>query len=141
MYIQDMKVMFRTNFFNKFWQRFSTTIVITVLMFTLITISYKPVSSQSITGLNSEISSLRSRINRLESEVRNIRASNTAPGLPSNLPEREAIDREIENPPLVNDRPVGKSDPLFERLATLIIELKEDVNNIENRLNALEKRI
>ena len=133
--------MFGTNLLNKFWQRFSAIIVITVLIFTLITFSNKPVSSQSVTGLNAEISSLRTRINRLESEVRNIRASGSAPGLPYELPEREAIDREIENPPVVNDRPIGKSDPLFERLATLIIELKEDVNSIENRLDALEGKV
>jgi hypothetical protein len=129
------------NLFKKNEKRFSVTILIIGLIFALIIVSNKPASSQSITGLNAEISSLRSRINRLESEVRNIRTSNYTPGLPSDLPERESIDGEIENPPVVNDRPVGKSDPLFERLATLIIELKEDVNNIENRLNVLEEQI
>ena len=133
--------MFIINFCKKVKKRFGITIFILCFIFTLIIVSNEPVFSQSITGLNAEISSLRSRINRLESEIRNIKVSNPAPGLPYELPEKEAIDGEIENPPIVNDQPIGKSDPLFERLATLIIELKEDVNNIENRLDALEEKI
>ena len=133
--------MLRINLFNKIKKRFSVTILIVGLIFALITASNQPASSQSITGLNAEISSLRSRINRLESEIRNIRTSNPTSALPYELPEKEPIDGEIENPPVVNDQPIGKSDPLFERLATLIIELKEDVNNIENRLDALEEKI
>lgn len=133
--------MFKSHFFNKNWQRFSVIVLIIGLTFALIIVTNKPASSQSITGLNAEISSLRSRINRLESEIRNVRSSRTAPGLPYELPERESIDGEIENPPVVNDQPIGKSDPLFERLATLIIELKEDVRNLENRLDVLEEKI
>jgi hypothetical protein len=34
---------------------------------------------------------------------------------------------------------VGRSDPLFERLATLVIELKEDFKKLEQRVQVLEK--
>lgn len=122
------------------WSKIKTVIVIIGFIITLITVNNKPLFSQTNTGLNSEISSLRSRINRLESEVRNLRPSRSTSISPNNNIPRESLDREINNPPMVGDRAIGKSDPLFERLATLIIELKEDVNNIENRLGVLEEK-
>ena len=99
-----------------------------------------PVYSQSNTSLNADISSLRSRINRLESEVRFLqRSSSNVPPSPNNS-QQESVDSEFNNPPVVEGQPIGRSDPLFERLATLIIELKEDVRNIETRLTALEEQ-
>jgi outer membrane murein-binding lipoprotein Lpp len=126
--------MLRSHFFRK------TRLIVIVLILGLILLVSKPVSSQSITGINAEISGLRSRINRLESEVRNIRPGNfnSAPGIPKTSPETEANPDNFNNPPAVNDQAIGRSDPLFERLATLLIELKEDVNNLENRVDILE---
>ena len=125
---------------SQIWQRCKIALAITILTLTLIVVNNQPVSSQSITGINAEISSLRSRISRLESEVRNFRSSSSAPGVPAQSPSRESISGTINNPPMVNDRVVGRSDPLFERLATLLIELKEDVRDIENRLVILEEQ-
>lgn len=34
---------------------------------------------------------------------------------------------------------VGESDPLFQRLATLVIEIKEDLKKLEQRVQILEK--
>jgi hypothetical protein len=34
---------------------------------------------------------------------------------------------------------VGESDPLFQRLATLVIEIKEDLKKLEQRVQVLEK--
>jgi outer membrane murein-binding lipoprotein Lpp len=126
--------MLRSHFFRK------TRFIIIVLILGLILLASKPVSSQSITGINAEISGLRSRISRLESEVRNLRSGNLspAPGIPKTNPEAEANSDSFNNPPVVDDRAIGRSDPLFERLATLLIELKEDVNNLENRVDILE---
>ncbi|WP_246141976.1 hypothetical protein [Hyella patelloides] len=100
----------------------------------------KPVASQSITGINAEISRLRSRINRVESEIRNLRPSSSAPNLPANKSPRESVSDNFNNPPVINNQAIGRSDPLFERLATLLIELKEDVRDIESRLVTLEER-
>jgi hypothetical protein len=40
---------------------------------------------------------------------------------------------------IVEGEVVGRSDPLFERLATLVIELKEDFQKLERRVQVLEK--
>lgn len=116
--------------------------IVIVLLLGLILLASKPVSSQSVTGLNSEISNLRSRISRLESEVRNLQRGNfnSAPGIPKTIPETETGFDTIDNPPVVNNQAIGRSDPLYERLATLLIELKEDVRNLENRVNILEEK-
>ena len=124
----------------RIWQRFRSAIVIMGLTLTLIAVNNLPVSSQSITGINAEITSLRSRISRLESEVRNLRTSNSAPGVPAQKPSRESVSGTINNPPVVNNQAIGRSDPLYERLATLLIELKEDVRDLENRLVILEEK-
>jgi hypothetical protein len=44
------------------------------------------------------------------------------------------------NPPVVNGEAIGTSDPLYQRLATLVIELKEDVKSIDRRLSKIEKQ-
>ena len=96
---------------------------------------------------SSDIISLRARINRLEQQVNQIRYSvrvetpRPAKNLP--LPDRsEPTSRPtVVNPPIVNEQPVGKSDPMYERLATLLIELKEDVRNINERLTEIEQRV
>ena len=124
----------------RIWQRFRSAIIIIGLTLTLIAVNNQPVSSQSITGINAEISSLRSRISRLESEVRNLRTSNSTPGVPAQKPSRESLSGTINNPPVVNNQVIGRSDPLYERLATLLIELKEDVRDLDNRLVVLEEK-
>ena len=110
------------------------------LVFLIILANNLPVYSQSNTSLNADISSLRSRINRLESEVRFLQRSRSNIPVSPDDTEQESINSEFNNPPVVEGQAIGKSDPLFERLATLIIELKEDVRNIETRLAALEEQ-
>ena len=115
-------------------------LIIVFLSIILIVSNSSLVKAQSITGLNAEISSLRSRINRLESDVRNLsRAINSNRNLP-NIPPRESPSSRIDNPPAIDNTVVGRSDPLFQRLATLVIELKEDVKNLDQRLTVIEQR-
>jgi outer membrane murein-binding lipoprotein Lpp len=117
-------------------------LIIVVLIVGLVLVANQSVSSQSITGISAEISGLRSRINRLELEVRNSRSNNlnSAPGVPSELPETGSYSNNGNNPPVVNDQAIGRSDPMFERLATLLVELKEDVRDIKSRLAILEEK-
>ena len=113
--------------------------LIVLLSIILIVSSSSLVKAQSITGINAEISSLRSRINRLESDVRNLnRAINSNRNIPK-IPNREFPSSSIENPPAIDNTVVGRSDPLFKRLATLVIELKEDVKNLDQRLTVIEE--
>ncbi len=113
---------------------------IVLLSVLLIVSSNSLVKAQSITGLNAEISSLRTRINRLESDIRNLsRAISSNRNIP-NIPNRELPSSTIDNPPAIDNTVVGRSDPLFERLANLVIELKEDVRDLDQRLTVIEER-
>ena len=114
-------------------------LLIVLLSLTLVVSSNPLVKAQSITGIRSEITSLRARVNRLESEVRNLSRSNTSNRTAPNISQRDLPSSTINNPPIINNRAVGRSDPLFERLATLVIELKEDVRDLDQRLTAIEK--
>ena len=101
------------------------------------------VSAQSNLNLNSDIISLRARISRLEQEVNRLQSIRPATAPPSNQiknPQSIPTPRPtVVNPPIVNGRAIGKSDPLYERLATLLIELKEDVRDIDSRLSEIER--
>ncbi|MGK7945088.1 MAG: hypothetical protein AB4058_11530 [Microcystaceae cyanobacterium] len=85
--------------------------------------------------LRSEIRNLENRVRRLEAEVRRINGrTNTSPrpniNSDSSLSDTRIVDGEL----------VGRSDPLMERFATLIIELKEDVRTLDQRLSQLENK-
>jgi prefoldin subunit 5 len=92
------------------------------------------VVAQSDTALRSEVSSLRSRVSRLESEISSLRSSSrTTRTTPSSEPTQ------TDSPQVVNGVPVGSTDPLFQNLANLAIELKERVTQLEKRVAQLEK--
>ncbi len=105
-----------------------------VVFFSLFLLFNLRASAQSDSYLRSELLSLRYRIDRLEAEVRSVGSRSVNPstsGLnkkPANTPQR------------VNGELIGRSDPITERLATLVIELKERIKTLENRVNQLEKR-
>ena len=122
---------------KKFKYKKLLSVILLTILISLIIISSNtiPVASQSITGINAEISSLRSRVNRLESEIRRI-------GRPSNLPNTRPTNPPSNIPPAnIDGNLVGRSDPLFERFATLLIELKEDVRDLNQRLTEVENQI
>ena len=104
-----------------------------------------PSIAQSNLNLNSDVISLRARITRLEQEVNSLRNNSfTPPPSPRIKPQQpnsnSAPERPtIVNPTIVDGRAIGKSDPLYERLATLLIELKEDVRNLDRRLTEIEQ--
>ena len=85
-----------------------------------------------------ETLNLKRQIRQLEGEIRRLNRANTRSN--SSIPDR--IPRStFSNPPVVNNQPVGRSDPMFERLATLLIELKEDVRNLDKRMTAIEQKL
>lgn len=92
----------------------------------------KAVSAQSITSLSSEISRLRTRVNQLESEVRNLSRSMPRTTQPRQVSPPRTIDR---------GSTVELSDPMFQRLATLVIELKEQVKDLDKRVKKIENII
>jgi polyhydroxyalkanoate synthesis regulator phasin len=87
-------------------------------------------SAQSDLAIRSEITSLRNRVDRLESEVR---------GISQRSEDRSRVPQRRSGTGVVNGETVGQSDPLFDRLSTLVIELKEEVRGLEKRVKTLEE--
>jgi predicted RNase H-like nuclease (RuvC/YqgF family) len=95
--------------------------------------------AQSSAALESRISRLeadnfqmRSQINRLESQLSGLSGHSLSPN-PSLANSAPSV------PPRAN-RQVSSSDPMFDRLATLVIELKERVKALETQVSQLQRR-
>lgn len=89
-----------------------------------------PASSQReqsrINALEVDINSIESRLNRIEAQFNQFRSGTGTPSLP---------------PPSINtgrNQPQLNRDQMFDRLATLVIELKQQVNKLEARVSKLE---
>ncbi|MGF1589922.1 MAG: hypothetical protein ACFCU7_11880 [Pleurocapsa sp.] len=130
------------------WRVFVIQICLSCLLISLIylglpTLVSQPVLAQSNLNLNSDIISLKARISRLEQQVNNLRSSNfNRPSRPSKTKQPTATPPipNVGNPPVVDGQAIGNTDPLYKRLATLLIELKEDVRNIDQRLTQIEQQ-
>lgn len=82
-----------------------------------------------ISRIESENARLRARINQLETQVNRISRSAggvTTPAAP---------------PPTAIDESAFVGDPMFDRLATLVIETRQDVFALQNRLTELENSL
>lgn len=104
----------------------------------------RPSSAQTDFKFQSDIISLKARISRLEQEVSRLRSDSRSPNRRNNnrieQPNPSSGSNYISgNPPVVDGQAIGPSDPLYERLSTLLIELKEDVRNLDSRLTDIEK--
>lgn len=79
---------------------------------------------------------LEADFNRLESRVSQIEArlgqTNRVPSGVAMTPPSSSRSRRTE--------PQSERDKMFDRLATLVIELKQQVNHLEGRVGKLEKR-
>lgn len=137
---------------NRFfqWRSFRLSICLSFLLISLIyllpTVN-QPLLAQSDLSIKSDIISLESRINRLEQEVNYLRSSTISRSSSSQSPRQTPPKpNQPSTPPnsgttIVDGKVIGSIDPLYSRLATLIIELKEEVRNIDQRLTAIEKTI
>ncbi len=98
----------------------------------LITEVTPPVIAQSNSSLSSELFSLRTRVNQLEAQVRRLNQSisRSNNNTNNNIPVYPSRD----NPTFVES-----IDPMFQRLATLVIELKERINVLEAKVANLEQ--
>ena len=122
---------------NLKYKKILSVVLLTMLIyFMVISATNSPVTSQSTTSINAEISSLRSRVNRLESEIRRLSRSGGNLSTP-----RETTPPRSNSPSTIDGNLVGRSDPLYERFATLLIELKEDVKDLNKRLIEVENKI
>ena len=103
----------------------------------------RPSPAQTDFNLKSDIISLQSRISRLEQEVNRLRSNSRSPNRTNNNRVKQPDAPSCQNcnsgnPPVVNGQAIGRSDPLYEKLATLLIELKEDVKDLDRRLSNVE---
>ena len=85
---------------------------------------------------------LESRVSRLETE--NIELRSQLSRIDSQLAQlagrRSTSNRPAPSISSQPNRQVSSSDPMFERLATLVIELKERVQALESQVAALKKQ-
>lgn len=93
-----------------------------------------PASSQvesRINALQLDVNNIESRLNRIESQLNQIGRS-VSPGAPAPPP-----------PSPINtgrNRPQLNRDQMFDRLATLVIELREQIRELEARVSKVESR-
>ena len=87
-----------------------------------------------ISRIEAENFQLRSQVSRIESQLAQLSGRPfSSPQKPSpNSPAPRISSR-------TNRRQVSSSDPMFERLATLVIELKERVQSLESQVAELKK--
>lgn len=89
-----------------------------------------PASSQTqsqINALEVDINGIESRLNRIEAQLNQL--GRFAPPTATPPPSRSNSGR--------NRAPLTR-DQMFDRLATLVIELKQQVNKLETRVSKLE---
>lgn len=87
-----------------------------------------PAASQVQSRINAievDLRGIQSRLNRIEAQLNQSRSVQvpTPPTITSSPPNTPALNRE----------------QMFDRLATLVVELKQQVNKLEARVNVLEK--
>jgi len=125
------------------FRKLGIALVAVCLMLACLVLVNQPAASQTLPSLSAQVRNLKSRISRVEAEVRNLRSST------SRIPRPNVNSRPspapVSPPPHRSDRNqsenqvVNSSDPMFKRLATLVIELKEEVRAMEKRIDALEQ--
>ena len=89
------------------------------------------VSAQGIDRFSSDFTILKSRVSRLENEVRRLTQS---------VRQGERLSENNPSPAPILAEPIGPSDPMFARLATLVIELKERIQELEAKVAQLESQ-
>jgi len=114
-----------------------SAIAIGVLLAITLMVNFAPVRAADTSQLEYRVRRLESEISRLGNQISQLRFQSSGtprvevvprPELPENVPP-EGMTRWLSG------------DPMFDNLATLTIELKQDVIDIRERLSALEAKI
>jgi hypothetical protein len=106
------------------WTRWVGAIALPLLLLLLLLGLGWP--AQADFGTDSRIAQLESRVRSLEAQLNRLESAIARPGAPRSTP----------NPTAPN--PTAAPDPMFDRLATLVIEIKDDLHDIERRVAQLE---
>ncbi|NEP01740.1 MAG: hypothetical protein F6K58_24415 [Symploca sp. SIO2E9] len=113
-------------------------VTLTFILLVLLSRSFTPASASQILNtriarLESENVQLRSRISRLESRINRVTGSESRRERVSQRQGSSSMPPSRASSSLIGD------DPMFKRLATLVIELKERVVELESRLDEVER--
>jgi len=77
---------------------------------------------------------IESRLNNIEAQLRNVELRLNQIEYHANLTRPISPSRTLVSPPL------SERDPMFKHLATLVVELKERVDNLAARVSKLESK-
>ncbi len=105
-----------------------TTILVTISWYGLNSAAFSQPSR--LTNLDADVSRLESRLNRLEAQISQISRGQVSSAIASPAPS--PINSERKPPQLSRDQ-------MFDRLATLVVETKDQVNKLQARVSKLEK--
>ncbi|GAB4174528.1 MAG: hypothetical protein Fur006_04390 [Coleofasciculaceae cyanobacterium] len=99
-----------------------------------------PFLESRIARLESENFQLRSQLNRIESQLAQLTGQSTASRRETpSLPQKPSPNPSASQSRSRTNRSALSSDPMFERLATLVIELKERVQTLEAQVAQMKK--
>lgn len=116
--------MFKNNVFPKIVLA-CLTLLLVIIAWWLVPAPALPQDQSRINALEVDINGIESRLNRIEAQLNQRRGGAPVP------------------PPAINsgrNRQPQTREQMFERLATLVIELKQQVNKLETRVSKLESR-
>ncbi|MEA5504316.1 hypothetical protein VB735_14570 [Halotia wernerae UHCC 0503] len=105
---------------------FAASLVIVIWMGLLSNSASSQQVESRINNLEADFNRIESRLNQIEAQLGQTRQSPSSKR--TTLTPRSPGSR----------RSLSQSDRMFDRLATLVVELKQQVNNLEKRVSKLE---
>ncbi|MBD0346906.1 MAG: hypothetical protein ICV63_19180 [Coleofasciculus sp. Co-bin14] len=111
--------------------------IICLALIVTLTILSSRTLAQSSFALESRVSALEAENFQLRSQITRIESQLT--GLSRQSSSSDPIRVPSQAPPRANQQ-VSSSDPMFKRLATLVIELKERIQALEAQVAELKKQ-
>ena len=92
---------------------------------------FSPAQASTNSQLEFRIRRLEGQISQLRGEISSLRSQSSPPINPVEVPPTEDI-------PLDPRSHLMSGDPMFDRLATLVIELKQDFQQLQERVDEIE---
>lgn len=113
------------------WTILTFGIVLLVFLLQWNTVQASDQSSFRLSRLESATRTLQSRINQLENQIGRLSRGTSSP----------APTPSLTTPPSDADESILASDPMFDRLATLVIETRQDMFALQEQVEALERQL
>lgn len=110
--------------------------IIAIALFLLSTVFQLRTAAQGYSGLESRLSNLEGDVRQLRAQMSRLESQATSITPPYPAPARSAP---IPTPSRDRNRGNYSSDPMFDRLATLVVELKQRVSQLEQQVGDLRK--